>query len=128
MPTSAQRIAGAIFRTKVDATHPLCYGLEAGEPLPVFRDNRVILEPTANAYSTPVLYDEQPLLSGYVSEANLKLLQGSAGVAVVAVGTGRAILMADNPNFRGFWHGTNRLFFNAVFFGPLAGPPTPRTR
>ena len=31
---------------------------------------------------------------------------------------GRVISFIDNPNFRGFWYGTNRLFMNAVFFGP----------
>jgi hypothetical protein len=25
----------------------------------------------------------------------------------------------DNPNFRGFWYGTNGLFLNAVHFGQL---------
>ena len=25
--------------------------------------------------------------------------------------------MIDDPNFRGVWHGTRRLFANAVFFG-----------
>ena len=25
--------------------------------------------------------------------------------------------LADNPNFRGFWYGSSRLFLNAVFLG-----------
>jgi hypothetical protein len=29
----------------------------------------------------------------------------------------------DNPNFRGFWHGTSRLFTNALFFGSLISVP-----
>ncbi len=113
-----QRISGAIFQTRIDATHPLCYGLDGGEPLPVFRNSRIILEPPG-ATSAPVVYDERPLLSGFVSEENLKLLAGSASVAVVPAGKGRAVLFADNPNFRGFWRGTARLFTNAIFFGPL---------
>jgi hypothetical protein len=141
---AAQLISGAIFRTIPDHTHPLCYGLEKGEPLPVFRNNRVMLEPTANAYSSPVVVPatkarpwlgelilpraDKPLLSGYISEENIQLLAGSASVAVVAAGRGRAILMAEDPNFRGFWDGTNRLFYNAVFFGPLTRVPVPRPR
>ena len=31
--------------------------------------------------------------------------------------------MADNPNFRAFWYGTDRLFTNAVFFGPITQVP-----
>ena len=26
-------------------------------------------------------------------------------------------MFADNPNFRGAWYGTNRLFLNAIFLG-----------
>jgi hypothetical protein len=38
-------------------------------------------------------------------------------------GQGRAILMLDDPNFLGYWYGTNKLFFNALFFGSLVGSP-----
>src|SRR5262249_33672990 len=83
---AARPISGALFRPQGDHTHPLCYALEKDEPLPVFRNNTVMLEPVANAYSSPVIYDDRPLLSGYVSEANLKLLAGSASVVVVPAG------------------------------------------
>jgi hypothetical protein len=32
-------------------------------------------------------------------------------------GSGKVIVMTDNPNFRAFWYGTNKLFLNAIFFG-----------
>lgn len=114
-----QLISGAIFQTTVDHTHPVCYGLAAGEPLPVFRTNRLILDPTASPTNTPVAYDKEPHLSGYVSESNLEQLRQSGSVVVVGAGSGRAILFADNPVFRGFWRGTSRLFVNALYFGPL---------
>jgi hypothetical protein len=124
-------ISGAIFETKVDPTHPVGYGFADGETLPVCRTNRVILEPSANPYSTPVLYQSEKqeggarakLLNGYVSQANQRLLAGSASAVVAPVGTGRVIALADDPNFRSFWYGTNRLMFNAVFFGPLVRIP-----
>jgi hypothetical protein len=120
-------IAGAIFRTKTDPTHPVCYGLSA-DPLPVFRNNRVMLEPTNSPYNSPVVYTEKPLWSGHVSKENVERLAGSASVVVVPVGSGRAILFADNPNFRGFWHGTSRLFVNAIFFGPITRTSPARMR
>jgi hypothetical protein len=119
-----QLIRGAIFKTHIDATHPLCWGLAEGAPLPVFRNNRIILAAPADEYSAPVVYDDNPLLSGHVSSDNLKLLSGSASVAVVPAGRGRAILLADNANFRGFWPGTARLFTNAIFFGPITRIPS----
>ncbi len=116
-------VRGAIFRTRVDPTHPIGYGFTESDSLPVFRNHRVFLELTRSPYSTPVVYDDQPLLSGYVSPVNLKALAGSAGVAVYSMGKGRAILIADNPNFRAFWYGTNRIFLNSLFFGPLVRVP-----
>ena len=116
-------VRGSIFKTDVDTTHPIGYGFEPNTPLPVFRNNTVFLEPARNVYSTPVLYDANPLISGYVSDENLKTLSSSASTVVKSLGRGRVILMADNPNFRAFWYGTNRLFLNGVFFGPLVRVP-----
>jgi hypothetical protein len=35
------------------------------------------------------------------------------------LGKGHIILMSENPNFRGFWKASARVFLNAVFFGNL---------
>ena len=118
-----QLVRGAIFSTKVDHTHPVGYGFSENVSLPVFRNNRVFLELTKNAYSTPVVYEDQPLLSGYISPENLQLVAGSASVVVHSVGGGRAILIAENPNFRAYWYGTNRVFLNSLFFGSQVRVP-----
>ena len=39
------------------------------------------------------------------------------------MGRGRVVMFADNPNFRGAWYGTNKLFLNAIFFGNLIYVP-----
>ena len=116
-------VRGAILRTHVDHTHPIGYGFTESETLPVFRNNTVFLEPSKNAYSTPVVYDKKPLLSGYVSPENLDLLSGSASVVVRSSGRGRVVLIAEDPNFRAFWYSTNRVFLNALFFGPIIRVP-----
>ena len=73
--TSALKlIKGAIFETHVDRTHPLGFGFP-DDRLPVFRNNSVMLEPAKNPYSTPVLYTDQPLLSGYVFQREPGLAQ-----------------------------------------------------
>jgi len=43
--------------------------------------------------------------------------QNSAAVTVSGIGQSRIISFVDNPNFRGFWLGTNKLFANAIFIG-----------
>lgn len=115
-------ISGAIFRTQVDLTHPLLYGFARRE-LPVFRSHSRFLTPSKNAYCNPIIYDpDLPLMAGYCSDENVERFKGSASVVVHPTGRGQFILMADNPNFRGFWKATSRVFLNAIYFGDLAKP------
>ncbi|MGM0546659.1 MAG: M14 family metallopeptidase [Bacteroidota bacterium] len=112
----AQFIGGSIFHTKLDLTHPLGYGYN-DEDLTVFRNSTLFLEKAENPYATPLHYTNEPLASGYISDENLEKLSGTAAVVVSDAGSGRVISMTDNPNFRAFWFGTNKLFLNAIFFG-----------
>lgn len=112
----AQYIGGTIFHAKLDLTHPLGYGYN-DEDLTVFRNSTLFLEKAENPYATPLYYTEDPLASGYISDENLDKLSGTAAIIVSDVGSGLVISMADNPNFRAFWFGTNKLFMNAIFFG-----------
>ncbi len=110
-------ISGAIFKTRVDLTHPLLYGF-TNRALPVFRNHSTFLKPSKNRYNNPVVYDfDSPLLAGYCADENLKRASGAASVVVYKVGKGQIILMSDDPTFRGFWHATGRLLMNAIFFG-----------
>lgn len=112
----AQYIGGSIFHTKLDLTHPLGYGYN-DENLTVFRNSTLFLELAENPYATPLRYTQQPLASGYISDDNLEQLRGTAAIIVSDAGRGVVISMVDNPNFRAFWFGTNKLFMNAIFFG-----------
>ena len=117
----AQQIGGAIFQTTLDITHPLGYGYREAS-LPVFRDNTVFLEKLKDPYAAPLHYTDRPLLSGYISTRNERLLRSTPAAVVTNLGAGKVIVMTDNPNFRAFWYGTNKLFLNALFFGHLINP------
>jgi hypothetical protein len=69
-----------------------------------------------NSYNNPIKYSKDPLLSGYISEDNLKLLKESSAFKSSALGNGKVIGFTDNTNFRAFWYGTNKLLMNALFF------------
>jgi len=114
----AQNIGGAIFETTLDLTHPLCFGYP-DNTLSVFKNNRYFFEKSKNPYNTPVLYTQDPLLSGYVSADNYEYIKNSSAVIVSTLGRGKSICFSDNPNFRAFWYGTNRLFLNAIFLGDI---------
>ncbi|HSR53592.1 MAG TPA: M14 family zinc carboxypeptidase [Acidobacteriota bacterium] len=118
-------IGGAIFETDLDLTHPLGFGYTRRQ-LSVYRSSSIFLEPSRNPYSSVAVYSESPLISGYISPENLQKVAGSASVVVSGRGRGRAVLFVDNPNFRGFWHGTSRMFVNAVFLGSLIDVPRVR--
>ena len=78
----------------------------------------VFLAPSKSAYATVAKYTKDPHIDGFVSKNNLdNFIKLSASLLVSPIGRGRAILFADNPNFRGAWYGTNKLFFNALFLG-----------
>ncbi|WP_422005326.1 M14 family zinc carboxypeptidase [Roseivirga pacifica] len=111
-------IGGSMYMADIDITHPLGFGYTRRD-LPVYRNHSIFLKPSKDPFSTVVKYTENPLLSGYVKQQNLEKLGGTASLIVSGIGRGNVIMFADNPNFRGMWYGTNKLFLNALFFGNL---------
>jgi len=118
-----EEVGGAIFEVNLDLTHPLAFGYHQ-KTIPVYRNGNVWLSPSKNAYATVAKYTNNPLIDGFITKNNLdNFLKKSASLMVSAVGSGRVVMFADNPNFRGAWFGTNKLFFNALFFGSEISVP-----
>ena len=113
-----QLVRGAILRGLIDVSHPLGYGFESNE-LPVLRRNATFVARSKNAYATPLLYDDSPLMSGYMSDENRDTAAGSAGILVDPKGEGAIVLSLDIPAFRAHWWGTQKLLLNTIFFGSL---------
>ncbi|WP_199610645.1 M14 family zinc carboxypeptidase [Flocculibacter collagenilyticus] len=113
-----QRIAGAIYKTELDLTHPLAFGYSHAE-LPVFKNSTMLLMPAKAPFTTVAKYTEKPLLAGFSAARNVE--QIAKGVTLIAHnhGKGRVIASTDNVNFRGFWYGTSRIFSNALFFSKV---------
>lgn len=118
----AKVIGGSIYRVDLDITHPLGFGYTDRDLL-VYRNSNTLLKQSKNPYSNVAVYKENPLVSGYISTENLEKLSGTSSILVSKVGSGKVISFIDNPNFRGTWYGTNKLFFNALFFGPIINVP-----
>ncbi len=112
----AQRMSGAIFNADVDLTNPLAYGYNS-KNVSMFKSNSVFMELPKNPYASPFTFGNKPLQSGWLSQQNYTVLKNSAAVIVSAVGSGRVINIAENPNLRGFWLGGTKLLMNAIFFG-----------
>lgn len=110
----AQQTGGAIFKSSIDKSHPINYGIESST-LPLFRNSNVYMSKDKQSFNNPILYTNDPLMSGYVSEENLSLLKKSSPFKLVRKGRGKILLMTDNTNFRAFWFGTNRILLNMLF-------------
>lgn len=113
-------IPGAIFRLKIDNTHPLGFGY--GQEVSVLNNNSPILSLTAKGENVVWYPKEVNRLAGFVSAENEQKLQHTAYLLRERVGKGSVILFADTPNFRAFWQETSRLLLNSVFFGHLSDP------
>ncbi len=111
-----QRIAGAIFNTHVDLTHPLTFSLQRNT-LPVFKNSTWLLEASTAPFVNVLTYTKAPLLAGFTDAINVEQVAGGAGLIAHSYGRGSVIAMTDNPVFRGYWYGTSRLLSNALFFG-----------
>ncbi len=116
-----EMINGTILMTRLDLSHPLCYGYTR-PALPVFRNTTLAVGNDPGEAYRPVIYSSDPLLSGYISRQNLERLEGTPAVVVTLTGQGRVISFLDDPLFRGYFTGTERLFANAVFFRELLRP------
>ena len=111
-------IGGAIVGANMDLSHPLTFGYTEPE-IPLFKNNTNMLKLPKNQYATPLQYTSNPLIAGYMSQENQDQLANCAAVVVGKHGSGKVIAFADNPVFRGYWYGTNKLFANALFFSDL---------
>ncbi len=112
-----ESLGGVFVNASLDLTHPLGFGYTQ-EVLPFYKNNTNWIAPSKNPYATVARYTEDAHVDGYISEANKRDFLGkSAAVLVSRLGSGRVVLFADDPNFRGTTYGMNRMFLNALFLG-----------
>jgi hypothetical protein len=109
-------ISGAIMKFRLDNTHPLGFGLP--DTIYAMKTAKAVFDLTDKAHNVAI-YAKSPKFAGFLSKKNAEWIGDTAAVTSEAVGRGRIILFADDPNFRHFWSSMMRLFTNAVVFGRL---------
>ncbi|RCS27398.1 zinc carboxypeptidase [Polaribacter sp. WD7] len=118
LQSGAQYIGGAIFEAKIDRSHPINFGYKNNK-IALFRNSTLFLKPDKYSYNNPIQYTSNPLLSGYISKENAKVIPNTVPFKVQRFGKGNVIVFTDNTNFRAFWFGTNKLLMNTIFFGDM---------
>lgn len=114
----SKRINGAIFQADLDITNPIAFGV-TNRKLFINKNGPTLLVPSTNKYATVAQYTNKPFVNGYSSKQNIGKVANSAAIIATTSGSGEVVLFADDPTYRGYWLGTNRLFLNAIFFGNL---------
>jgi hypothetical protein len=112
-------IPGSLLRARVDNTGPLAHGMP--DTVDVFFDNTpaFTLFPDAELKGVrPVAWfdDGKLLRSGWAWGESY--LHRSVQVAEAAVGKGKVFLYGPEIAFRGQPHGTFKLLFNGIYYGP----------
>lgn len=115
-------VGGAIMRGDLDNTHPIGFGYHSRDVY-THRDTLIAFDKPKNPYATVVEIPENALESGFASEDNQARLAGKANVIAERMGQGSVILFANNPNFRAYFYGSNKMFLNGLYFSKAFNPP-----
>lgn len=105
-------ITGAIFKVRVDNTHPLAYGYNQEYfTLKLGNDSYDYLE---NGNAVYLETNTKPV-SGFAGSEAQKKIGKSLIFGAESYGSGNVVYMVDNPLFRGFWENGKLFFANALF-------------
>jgi hypothetical protein len=110
---SIDPVPGAIFRVSYDETHPLAFGQRSTA---VFREGGTFWELPSEPGTVVARYADDPLVSGFVADGISALARGKAAVVARRLGSGRVVLIADNPCFRGYMTAQRTLWLNGLLF------------
>lgn len=108
----AGSIPGAIFKTELDNSHPLCFGMNHYYSLKNSSSRYPLL---SNGSYNPVRIGKDYATYGFIG-SNLKgRFEDTVVFGVESKGGGKIIYMVDNPLFRAFWRSGEIIFANALF-------------
>lgn len=109
-----QLITGAIFKTKVDNTHPMAFGYSNTYfSLKLGSSSYSLLE---SGYNVVHIGDNPKKVSGFAGSEAMKKLGNSLVFGEERLGRGSIIYMVDNTMFRSFWENGKLFLINAIFF------------
>lgn len=112
-PSPPEPVPGAVLRVIMDTGHPLGFGYPREVPVPV-RSN-LVFSPSDKGIHAATFADANRLrMGGFVWPESLERLEGRPYALVEKIGSGRLVLFAGDPTFRGAWEGLARMVLNAV--------------
>lgn len=116
--SGTRRIPGTSFKSIIDNSHPLAFGLP--DRLYSLKFSNTAIKPSTS-FNTVGYYakDANSLVaSGYASQENKERVAGQAFAVHQSMGRGNVVLILDNTQYRMFWVGPARMIQNAVMQVP----------
>jgi len=110
-----ENIPGAIFKATVNTDYYLGLGYPKEIAVQVRGDFH--LSQTKKGVNV-VTFPASSHMMGHVWEDTEEILSDKVYLADVPVGRGHVILFANDPTFRGFWRGLDRLVLSTILFTP----------
>jgi hypothetical protein len=104
-------IPGSIFKAKVNSDYYL--GLGYPEEIAVQVRGNMMFSPSKKGANV-VTFPQNSFMMGHIWDYTEDLLTGKIYLSDVPVGQGHVILFADDPTFRNYWRGLDRLFLNCI--------------
>ena len=109
-----QMIIGAIFKTKVDNTHPMAFGYSSDYfSLKLSPSSYSLLD---DGYNVAHIGENVNKVSGFAGSEAMKGLKNSLVFGEERMGSGSIIYMVDDTLFRSFWENGKLFLVNAIFF------------
>jgi hypothetical protein len=106
-------ITGAIFKAKVDNTHPLAFGY--GKDYFSLKLGNNAFDYLSNGNVVYLEKNQNKPVSGFAGSEAQKTIDKTLIFGVDNYGRGSVVYMVDNPLFRGFWENGKLFFANAIF-------------
>lgn len=110
-----ENIPGSIFKARVNNDYYL--GLGYPEEIAV-QVRGSYLFPGTKTGANVVTFPENSFIMGHKWEDSEEVLTGKMYLADVPLGSGHVILFADDPTFRLYWRGLDRLLLSSILFAP----------
>lgn len=107
---------GAILKVNLDTNHFLALGY--GEQIPVLVRSKRIFTASKEGANVGLFAKEGVRVSGFVWEKTEKMFPGNAYLIHEPLGRGKVILFAEEPIFRLYWRGLEKLFLNSLLLAP----------
>lgn len=109
-----QMITGAIFKTKVDNTHPMAFGYSNTYfSLKLGNASYKLLD---KGYNVAHIGNNPNKVSGFAGSEAMEELNNTLVFGEERLGKGSIIYMVDNTLFRSFWENGKLFLVNAIFF------------